>query len=302
MKKHLVALAIAAVSATASPIVLAQEMDHSTMDHGSMDHSAMDHGSMGGMDMNMQGGEAPPDARDPDGWSNGNTLHSGPYVLEGVHDAMEMGDTKNFAALLVDRLERTHSSRSNATSYDMQAWFGKAYNKLVVKAEGEASDGKVNDARTELLWSRAFATFWDTQLGVRNDTGHDRPSRNWLAFGVQGLAPYWFDVEATAYVGEHGRTAIRLAAEYEFLLTQRLILQPRAEANLYGKSDAETEVGSGLSSGTVGLRLRYEFSRQFAPYIGVERQQYFGNSADFAQAAGGQRGETRAVAGVRIWF
>ncbi|MDE2598428.1 MAG: copper resistance protein B [Rhodocyclaceae bacterium] len=252
--------------------------------------------------MNMQGGAAPPDARDPNTYSNGYTLHSGAYALPGGHEAMEMGDAKNFAALLVDRLERSHSSQSNATAYELQAWYGSAFNKLTLKAEGEVADSRVEEARTELLWSRAFATFWDTQVGVRNDTGHDTASRNWLAFGVQGLAPYWFEVDATAYVGQHGRTALRLSAEYELLLTQRLILQPRIEANLYGKEDTEAEVGRGLSNGTAGLRLRYEFSRQFAPYIGVERQQYFGDSADFVQAAGGRRGETRVVAGVRLWF
>jgi copper resistance protein B len=120
--------------------------------------------------------------------------------------------------------------------------------------------------------------------------------------GIQGLAPYWFEVDATAYVGTEGRTALRLAGEYELLLTQRWILQPRVEANLYGKNDPETGVGSGLSSGTVGIRLRYEISRQFAPYIGVERYQSFGNTADMVRASGGRSGETRFVAGVRAWF
>lgn len=296
MKESLLAFGMAALAGF-SPLAMAQATDR-----GTMDHAAMDHGSMAGMDMTMQGGSAPADARDPDAWSDGYTLHSGPYAQAAHHGAMKMGDNSNYAAVLVDRLEHSQSSRSNATSYDMQAWFGRTYNRLTLKAEGEASGGTVSDARTELLWSRAFASYWDTQLGVRNDTGHDAPSRNWLAFGVQGLAPYWFEVEAMAYVGEQGRSAIRLSAEYELLLTQRLILQPRFEANLYGKRDAAAEIGSGLSSGSIGLRLRYELSRQFAPYIGIERQQYFGDSADLVQASGSERGETRVVAGVRLWF
>ncbi len=156
----------------------------------------------------------------------------------------------------------------------------------MIKAEGEAAQGRVHDARTELLWGHAVGTYRDTQLGFRNDVGHGRPARNWLAMGIQGLAPYWFEVDATAYVGTEGRTALRLAGEYELLLTQRWILQPRVEANLYGKNDPETGVGSGLSSGTVGIRLRYEISRQFAPYIGVERYQSFGNTADMVRASG----------------
>lgn len=260
-----------------------------------------DHGQMSGMSMNMQGGTAPANARDPNAYSDGYTLDSGPYAL-GNKDRLHMDDEHNFAALMVERLERTNSSDENATTYDIQAWYGGTYNRAVLKAEGDLSNGKVNDARTELLWGHAISTFWDTQLGLRNDVGSSLTPRNWLAFGVQGLAPYWFDVEATGYVGDEGRSALRLSASYDLLLTQRLILQPRVELNAYGKRDAEWQRGSGLSDGSAGLRLRYEFSRQFAPYLGVERSQYFGDTADLIQAAGGRRGDTRIVAGVRLWF
>jgi len=119
---------------------------------------------------------------------------------------------------------------------------------------------------------------------------------------VQGLAPYWFEVEATGYVGDQGRTALRLAAEYEVLLTQRWVLQPRIEANLYGKEDPDLGIGRGLSSAAYGMRLRYEFSRQFAPYVGIERNQNFGKTASYVRGAGGNVGETKLVAGVRILF
>ncbi|BDB28184.1 copper resistance protein B [Cupriavidus sp. P-10] len=257
---------------------------------------AMDHG-----DMKMQGGSAPADARDPHAYSGGYQLGVGQYALADKRQLV-MADEHLFASVLVDRLEWAHASGENAAAYEVQAWFGNSYDKLVLKAEGEAAKGRMHDARTELLWGHAVASYWDTQLGLRNDAGSGRPARNWLAFGIQGLAPYWFEVDATAYVGTSGRTALRLAAEYELLLTQRLILQPRIEANLYGKNDPETGIGSGLSSGTVGVRLRYEFSRQFAPYIGVERYQAFGNTADMIRTAGGRAGETRFVAGVRLWF
>ncbi len=265
------------------------------MDHGSM--QGMDHGSM-----NMQGGSAPPDARDPDAYSGGYQLGTGKYALGDPRHMMMMADAHNFGSVLVDRLEWVHGNNANATAYELQARFGSAYNKAVLKAEGDVSKGRFEEARTELLWSHAVATFWDTQLGIRNDAGFGRPARNWVAFGVQGLAPYWFDLEATAYVGNSGRTALRLSSEYELLLTQRLILQPRIEANFYGKRDPDLAIGSGLSNATAGLRLRYEFSRQFAPYIGVERSQSFGGTANMIEAAGGRRGETRFVAGVRLWF
>jgi copper resistance protein B len=295
------------------------------MDHGSMDHSAMpgmtpemsdsgmpgmNHGgqpasqpdmeAMDQGDMNMQGGAAPADARDPHAYSDGYTLDSGPYARSGPRE-LHMADEHNFASLLVDRLEYGDTRDNNYTAYDMQAWFGRDYNRLVIKAEGDIAQGNVQDARTELLWGHAIATFWDAQLGARYDSGVG-PDREWLAFGVQGLAPYWFDVDATAYVGNDSRTALRLSAEYELLLTQKLILQPRVEASLYGKNDPAREIGSGLSDVTAGLRLRYEFTRQFAPYIGVEWMGKYGQTAEMARAADEHTSETAWVVGVRFWF
>jgi len=260
-----------------------------------MTAGGMDHG-----DMDMQGGSVPPDARDPHAYSGGHTLDSGKYALPGPRQ-LRLADEHNFGSLLVDRLERVDTSDGYATAYDAQAWFGRDYDRLVVKAEGDYDQGKLQEARTELLWGHAIATFWDTQLGARYDSGVG-PDRSWLAFGVQGLAPYWFEVDATAYVGEGGRTALRLSGEYELLITQRLILQPRLELNAYGKSDEALGIGSGLSDIKAGLRLRYEFTRQIAPYLGVERAEKFGQTADLARAAGEEADETSWVAGVRFWF
>jgi len=254
----------------------------------------MDHG-----DMKMQGGSAPADARDPNAYSGGYTLGTGPYALG---KPLRLADEHLFGALLLDRLEWVHTSDGDAADYDAIGWYGTSYNRLVVKAEGEAAQSKLQHARTELLWGHAIATYWDTQLGVRNDYYREGSGRNWLAFGVQGLAPYWFEIDATAYVGEAGRTALRLSGEYELLLTQKLILQPRAELNAYGKDDVVNGIGSGLSDLSVGLRLRYEFTRQFAPYIGVAWGGKFGQTADLARAAGEPTGETSVVAGLRFWF
>lgn len=258
-------------------------------------------GSDSGMaGMQSQGSSAPADARDPHAYSGGYTLDKGPYALPGSQ-RLRLGDEHNFGSVLFDRLERAYNRNGNATVYDAQAWFGRDYDRLVIKAEGNVAKGKVQEARTEVLWGHAIASFWDTQLGVRYDSGIG-PDRGWLAFGVQGIAPYWFNVNAAAYVGNNGRTALRLAAEYELLLTQKLILQPRAEINIYGKNDEARDIGSGLSNGTVGLRLRYEINRQFAPYIGVERSNALGNTADLVRAAGEPTGKTLWVAGVRMWF
>ena len=136
---------------------------------------------------------------------------------------------------------------------------------------------------------------------MRQDSG-EGPDRTWAAFGVQGLAPYWFDTEATFYVGQRGRTAARVQFEYEELLTQRLVLQPKFEVNLYGKDDPQRGIGSGLSDAELGVRLRYEVRREFAPYIGVVWRQRFGRTADFARAQGEPADDLQFVVGVRLWF
>jgi len=240
----------------------------------------------------MQGGSAPPDARDPNAYSDGYGF--GPYKPH-------MADSRSLASLLMDRLETARGDHNSFTAYDLQAWYGRTYNRAVLKAEGEIDSNEIADARTELLWGHAVAAYWDTQLGARYDSGHG-PNRGWLAFGVQGLAPYWFEVDLTGYLGEEARTALRLDTEYEVLLTQKLILQPRVEANAYGKSDPGRELGSGLSDVTAGLRLRYEIRREFAPYVGVEWAHRFGETQDLAKAAGEDASDTRFVAGLRFWF
>jgi len=275
-------------------------MDHSTMGHGDQPAASQGMAGMAHGDMQMQGGSAPPDARDPHAYSGGNTLDTGDYALP-PSQRLRLADEHKLGGVLIDRLERSYGENSNSTAYDAQAWYGSTYNRLVVKAEGDVSKGKVQEARTELLWGHAIATFWDTQLGVRVDNGVG-PDRGWLAFGVQGLAPYWFEVDATAYVGDQGRTAFKLGAEYELLLTQKLILQPRVELKVYGKSDTERRLGSGLAESQAGLRVRYEFTRQFAPYIGIERTSKYGQTAKLAREEGEKDGETRWVAGVRFWF
>ncbi len=277
-----------------------QPMDHSKME--GMDHSkmqgmeGMDESKMQGMDhgsMNMQGGSAPPDARDPD-YSDG--------VDGGAMSGMRgMHGHSILASVIIDRLEQFHGDDTNGQAIDAQAWYGSDLNKLWFKLDGERSDGRLGATRSEVLWNHAFAAYWGWQAGARHDFG-EGPGRNWAAFGFQGLAPYWFDVQATAYIGEAGRTALRVETEYDVLLTQRLILQPDVEVNFYGKNDAARGIGSGLSDIDVGLRVRYEVTRKFAPYVGVVWSRKFGKTADYARADFSQVEDTQLVAGVRLWF
>lgn len=260
-----------------------------------MPMAGMDHG-----DMKMQGGSAPADARDPHAYAGGRTLTTGPYLV-GKERLLRLGDEQSTGFFLADRLEAQRSDGQTNGAYEFLARYGRDYDRLVVKAEGEVVSGKLEESRTEAFWSHAITGYWDTQLGLRHDTGPG-PNRDWLAFGIEGLAPYWFEVDATAYLGEGGRSALRLSAEYELILTQKLILQPRVELAAYGQSDPANDIGTGLSSLNAGVRLRYEFTRQFAPYIGVEWTGSYGETADIARANGRPTRDTRVVAGVRFWF
>jgi len=151
------------------------------------------------------------------------------------------------------------------------------------------------------LYSQAVATYWDFQLGLRKDF-KPTPDRSWVVIGFQGLAPYFFEVDTALFVGESGRTALRFEVEYELLFTQRLILTPDIEINFYGQSDEDNGVGSGLSEVEVGLRLRYEIRREFAPYVGVNWFKQYGNTADFAKNSGENVDDAQWVLGVRAWF
>ena len=166
---------------------------------------------------------------------------------------------------------------------------------------GHASSGALEDGQHQFLYSRAITTYFDLQGGLRSDID-SRPTRNWAAFGIQGLAPYFFDLEVTGFVSGQGHLAAKLEASYDLLLTQRLILQPQVEVNLYSKGDPARMVGAGFADIDTGLRLRYEFSRKFAPYLGVVYEGKFGQTANFARRAGESTGGVRFVAGLRLWF
>jgi copper resistance protein B len=229
----------------------------------------------------------------------GHPMEAMPY--RPMATMMQMDDRDRFGRILLDQFEWRTGQGSDAAVWEGQAWYGDDYNKLRFKTEGERMRDTTEDARAELFWDRIFARWWSVQAGVRADFG-DGPSRTWAAFGVQGIAPYWFDIEATGYVGEQGRTAARFKVEYDFRFTQRLILQPEGEVNVYGKSDPERGVGSGLSDLDLGLRLRYEIRREFAPYVGVTWTRRFGKTADFARAADDDASQVKFVAGLRVWF
>ena len=199
-----------------------------------------------------------------------------------------------YAHAIFNQLEGRWNGSNTEFRWDGQGWVGTDYDKLWVKSEGTVSQGAVDDGQDQFLYSRAITTYFDLQGGLRSDID-SRPTRNWAAFGVQGLAPYFFDLEVTGFVSGEGHLAAKLEASYDVLLTQRLILQPQIELNLYSKADPARLVGAGFSDIDTGLRLRYEIDRKFAPYIGAVYQGKFGQTANFARQAGESTGDFRFV-------
>lgn len=188
--------------------------------------------------------------------------------------------------------------------WEGQAWVGNDYNKLWLKTEARYNaDGKnkVSDGDHELLYDRPISRFYNLQAGVRYDLD-SKPGRVWGAAGIQGLAVGFFNIEATAYVSSNSRFALKTNASWDFRFTQRLMLQPQLETNWYTKSEQARGVGAGLSDVDSGVRLRYEVSRKFAPYVGVSYQQFFGKTADIKRADGSKTSDVRALVGVRTWF
>ncbi len=217
--------------------------------------------------------------------------------LHGMDMADHMQEDPLIGVLRFDQLE---SVEGDAAHWSLSAGLGRSYDKLWLRSEGHREDGH-GGGSVHLLWAHATGPWWDRVIGLRQDFGGG-PSRQWLAVGVQGHAPYLFEVEATAYLGESGRLAAQLEVEYEVLLSNRLILQPKLETMFHGKADPRRGIGRGLSEAELGLRLRYEFSRRFAPYVGYAWSREFGDTADLSRAHGESPREQGWVAGLRFWF
>lgn len=222
-------------------------------------------------------------------------------VTTAVAHAADVDDDPLLVKVMIDQLEVRESDGDNPVVWEVDAWVGKDLNKLWFKSEGEYVGGETEEAELQLLYSRAFAPFWDFQAGWRHDLKPE-PERDWFAICVTGLAPYLFEIDASLFFGESDQVGARFQAEYEYMLTQKWVLSPEVEVNFHSKDDEPTGIGSGLSDTELGLRLSYEFRREFAPYIGVNWWRKYGNTADFAEAEGGDSEDTQVVAGFRIWF
>ncbi|MBI4774698.1 MAG: copper resistance protein B [Deltaproteobacteria bacterium] len=212
-------------------------------------------------------------------------------------------DNEIFAVFRGDRLEYQSNDGEGGLFWDVQAWGGTDYSKLWFKSEGFWLFDKetFEEAGVELFYSRNIATFWDLQAGVRHDF-EPHPTRTFAALGIEGLARYWFEVDVTAYISQDGDLSANLEAEYDLLLSQRLILQPRFEIDVAVQEVEELSIGQGINDIELGARLRYEIRREFAPYIGVSWSRKLGETADLAEADGESIETTSLVAGIKFWF
>ncbi len=203
--------------------------------------------------------------------------------------------------VLFDHLEAWNNARGNGQSWATQAWFGGDINRLWLRSEGQREDRHLRDWSLDALYGHAISPWWDVVAGVRHDDG-DGSGLTRAAIGVQGLAPYKFEFSATAYIGGARKAELEVEAEYDVLLTNRLILQPKLEASIAADNDLRRGVGSGLGHVEAGLRLRYEITRRFAPYVGFVHERRFGRTASLHRDAGDDVRDSHWVAGVRFWF
>ncbi len=223
-------------------------------------------------------------------------LGGGPGYAADKHDPA-------VAMVKIDQLEYRAHKGDDLVAWDGQGKFGTDEHKLALRSEGAyiRDTDRFEKAEVQLLYQRMVSDFFDAQIGVRHDFKPD-PSRSYGVIGVNGLAPQWFEVDASLFVSNKGDASVRLEIEYDILLTQRLILEPSAELNVAFSDDRPTGVGSGLSDIELGLRLRYEIEREIAPFIGINWERKIGKTSDFARVEGEDDNVLSLVAGLRLFF
>jgi copper resistance protein B len=212
-------------------------------------------------------------------------------------------DNKVFAHVLFNQLEGRTNGSDNELRWDAEGWVGTDMNRLWIKSEGFAGNGTVSDGDHEVLYDRPIphTRYFDAQAGVRADVDSN-PSRVWAAMGVEGLAPYFFNLEPTFYISDGGHMAGRINGSWDLFVTQRWVVQPQAELNFYSKDDPARGTGSGFSDIDAGIRLRYEVTRKINPYIGWAYNGRYGNSAFYTRQSGGATNNSSFVFGFRVWY
>jgi copper resistance protein B len=226
-----------------------------------------------------------------------------PVPTKGPRWPPAVEDNRVFAHVLFDQLEGRASTSGSLLRWDGQGWIGTDMNRLWLKSEGFTGDGTVSDGDHEALYDRPIPhmRYFDAQAGVRADLDSG-PTRVWAAAGVEGLAPYFFDFEPTFYVRDGGHIAGRINGSWDLFITQRWVVQPQAELNLYSKDDPARQTGSGFSDIDTGVRIRYELTRKFNPYLGWAYAGKYGGSARYTRQSREATSNSSFVFGLRVWY
>lgn len=211
----------------------------------------------------------------------------------------EHGDIR-FSKLMIETAEIRPASGDDGFAWEAQFSYGGDINRFVLATEGEG-EGKVEAAEVQALYSRAISPYFNLQAGVRHDF-EPGPTQSFAVIGVEGLAPYWFEVSGMLFLSDETGLSARIEGSHYLRLTQRMILESRAEISFAAEDDTVRAIGSGLSNAELGLRLRYQVTPTVAPYVGVEYERAFGSTASFARSAGEDISDTRLVIGLRGWF
>ena len=309
--KPLLAATALLLAAAAFP---ARAQDHGHMDHGQMDHGAMEQEDHSAHQAPAADAHAGHDGPASDGDIPTGTVPPVPadHAADAFYDSAEMARARAamlkesggmaFSQLMLDRLEYRMGKGADGYHWEGEGWIGGDINRFAFKTEGEgAFGGPLERAEVQALYSRAIDPWFNLEAGVRHDIRPD-PRRTYAVVGIEGLAPYWFEVSAQAFLSNRGDAHLRLEGSYDQRISQRLILQPAAEINVAAQDVPELGIGSGVSDVELGLRLRYEFAREFAPYVGVNWERKLGDTARLARADGERASATSLVMGVRFWF
>ncbi|MBP2311816.1 copper resistance protein B [Azospirillum soli] len=227
----------------------------------------------------------------------------------GSARAAEAPDAQQFheeppllATLLVDQFEHRWRDGENSVDWELEGWVGGDTNKFWFSSRGSKPvKGAVEEAEFQFLYSRMVSEFWDIQAGVRHDV-RPQPQTTYAVAGFKGVAPYYFDVTAQAFLSEDANVSARFEVEYDVLITQKLVIQPLAEISVSAQRVRELHLGRGINDIELGLRLRYEVVKEFAPYVGVTWERKLGETADIARQHGEDPSDLAFVAGVRFWF
>lgn len=282
-------LLLAALALPASGLAASMaDMDHGSMNHG--DHS-----------MHAMPAHHAPVATEQSRTPIAPITDADRAAVYTSHAGHVLHDSAIRSYFLADKLEWQDADNGSALAWDLSGWIGGDIDRLWLRSEGERTNGHTEEAEVQALWGHAISPWWDLVGGVRQDFKPGAP-QTWAAFGIQGTPLSGVETELTAFIGEAGQTAARLEVDYDLMLTNQLILAPTAELNLHGKNDPQRGIGSGLSDSDMGVRLRYEITPQFAPYVGVTWNRSYGKTADYAREEGEDTSEARLVVGLRMWF